>query len=105
MWPIDSSPGFIESCTIYEQSREDSQWIIHTVYYHFSHKRSSQLKEVAAALQMQLLKLKDINAVRWVLAKNKPSKHFLKSWQAVVFQLQKNSNVGTFYTQKAKVLL
>ena len=39
------------------------------IYYHSSPKHSSQLKEVAAALQMQLLKLKDINAVRWVASK------------------------------------
>ena len=39
------------------------------IYYHSSSKRSSQLKEVAATLQTQLLKLKDINAVRWVASK------------------------------------
>ena len=75
------------------------------IYYHFSPKRSSQLKEVAAALQMQLLKLKDINAVRWVASKEEALQAFLKSWQAVVFQLQKNSNVGTSDNQKTKVLL
>ena len=75
------------------------------IYYHSSTKRSSQLKEVAAALEMQLLKLKNINAVRWVASKEWALQEFLKSWQAVVFQLQKNSNVGTSGTQKAKVLL
>ena len=75
------------------------------IYYHSSPKRLSQLKEVAAALQMQLLKLKDINAVRWVASKQQALQAFLKSWQAVVLQLQKNSNVGTSDTQKAKVLL
>ena len=54
---------------------------------------------------MQLLKLKDINAVRWVASKEQALQAFLESWQAVVFQLQKNSNVGTSDTQKAKVLL
>ena len=53
---------------------------------------------------MQLLKLKDINAVRWVASKEQALEAFLKSWQAVVFQLQKNSNVETSNT-KAKVLL
>ena len=62
-------------------------------------------KEVAATLEMQLLKLKDINAVRWVACKKQALQTFLKSWQAVVFQMQKNSNVGTSDTQKAKVLL
>ena len=75
------------------------------IYYHSSPNRSSQLKEVAAALQMQLLKQKDINGVRWVASQEQALQAFLKSWQAVVFQLQKNSNVGTFDTQKAKVLL
>ena len=75
------------------------------IYYHSSTKRSSQLKEVAAALQMQLLKLKDINAVRWVASKEQALQAFLKSRQAVVFQLQKNSNVGTFDIQKAKVFI
>ena len=75
------------------------------IYYHSSPKRSSQLKEVAAALQMQLLKLKNINSVRWVASKEQALQAFLKSWQAVVFQSQKNSNVGTSDTQKAKVLL
>ena len=75
------------------------------IYYHSSPKRSLQLKEVAAALQMQLLKLKDINAVRSVASKEEELQAFLKSWQAVIFQLQKNSNVGTSDTQKAKVLL
>ena len=70
-----------------------------------SPKRSSQLKEVATALQMQLLKLKDINAVRWIASKEQALQAFLKSWQAVVFQLQKNSNVETSDTKKAKVLL
>ena len=54
---------------------------------------------------MQLLKLKNINAVRWVASKEKALQAFLKSWQAVIFQLQKNSNVGTSDTQKVKVLL
>ena len=75
------------------------------IYYYSSPKRSSQLKEVAAALQMQLLKLKDINAVRWVASKEQTIREFLKSWKTVVFQLQKNSNGGTSGTQKAKVLL
>ena len=74
------------------------------IYFYFSPKRSSQLKEVVAALQMQLLKLKDINAVRWVASKE-ALQAFLKSWQAVVFQLQKNSIVETSDAQKAKVLL
>ena len=69
------------------------------IHYHSSPKRSSQLKE------MQLLTLKDINAVRWVAGKEQALQAFLKSWQAVVFQLQKNSNVGTSDTQKAKILL
>ena len=72
------------------------------IYYYSSPKTSSQLKEVAAALQMQLLKLKDINSVRWVASKEQALQAFLKSWQAVVFQLQKNSNVGTSDTQKQK---
>ena len=75
------------------------------IYSYSLPKRSSQLKEVAAALQMQLLKLKDINAVRWVASKEQALQAFLKSCQAVVFQLQKNSNAGTSDTQKAKVLL
>ena len=70
-----------------------------------SPKHSSQLKEVAVALQMQLLKLKDINAMRWVASKKQPLQAFLKSWQAMVYQLWKNSNVETSDTQKAKVLL
>ena len=53
--------------------------------YHSSPKRSSQLKEVAAALQMQLLKLKNINAVRWFASKKEELQAFLKSWQAVAF--------------------
>ena len=54
---------------------------------------------------MQLLKLKDINAVRWVASKEQALQALLKSWQAVFFQLQKNSNVETSDTKKAKVLL
>ena len=75
------------------------------VYYHSSPKRSPQLKEVAAALEMQLLKLKDINAMRCIASKEQALQAFLKSCQAVVFQLQKNSNVRTFDIQKAKVFL
>ena len=54
---------------------------------------------------MQLLKLKEINTVRWVASKELALEAFLKSWQAVVFQLQKNSNVETSDTKKAKALL
>ena len=43
--------------------------------------------------------------MRWVASKEQALQAFLKSWQAVVFQLQKNSNVGTSDTQKEKVLL
>ena len=55
---------------------------------------------------MQLTKrLKDINAVRWVASKEQVLQAFLKSWQALVFQLHKNSNVETSDTQKTKALL
>ena len=54
------------------------------IYYYSLPKRSSQLKEVAAVLEMQLLKLKDINAVRWIASKEQKLQAFLKSWQAVV---------------------
>ena len=74
-------------------------------YYHSLPKRLSQLKEVAAALEIQLQKLKDINAVRWVASKEQARQAFLKSWQAVLFQLQKNSNVGTSDTQKAEIYI
>ena len=61
-------------------------------YYHSSPKRLSQLKKTAAALEMQLLKLRDINAVRWVASKEQALQAFLQSWQVIVFHLQDSSN-------------
>ena len=64
-------------------------------YYHSSPKRLSQLKKTAAALEMQLLKLRDINAVRWVASKEQALQAFLQSWQVIVFHLQDSSNEGS----------
>ena len=73
-------------------------------YYHSSPKRLSQLKKTAAALEMQLLKLRDINAVRWVASKEQALQAFLQSWQVMVFHLQDSSNEGSD-APKAKGLL
>ena len=105
MWPIDSNwqPGFIKSCTIYARSREDSQRIIHTLS--FFTKALITAKRSCSSFTNAVAKTKRHQCCEMVASKEQALQAFLKSWQAVVFQLQKNSNVGTSDTQKVKVLL
>jgi hypothetical protein len=54
-------------------------------FYQSSHKRLSELQAVAAPLEQEILRLKDLSAVRWVASKRRTLNTFVMSWSSRVW--------------------
>uniref|UniRef100_H0WPU2 Zinc finger protein 862 n=2 Tax=Otolemur garnettii TaxID=30611 RepID=H0WPU2_OTOGA len=74
-------------------------------FYQSSNKRLSELQEGAAPLEQEVLRLKDLNAVRWVASKRRTLNALLVSWPALTRHLQSVAEAGGQVGQRAKGML
>ncbi|XP_074171275.1 zinc finger protein 862 isoform X1 [Rhinolophus sinicus] len=63
-------------------------------FYQSSHKRLTELQEGAAALEQEIVRLKDLNAVRWVASKRRTLNALIVSWPALARHLQSVAEAG-----------
>ncbi|XP_008064175.2 zinc finger protein 862 [Carlito syrichta] len=74
-------------------------------FYQSSNKRLSELQEGAAPLEQEIIRLKDLNAVRWVASERRTLNALLVSWPALAKHLQSVAEAGGQVGQRAKGML
>lgn len=74
-------------------------------FYQSSNKRLSELQGVAAPLELEIIRLKDLNTVRWVASKRCILNAFIVSWPALAGHLQSVVEAGGQIGQRAKGML
>lgn len=74
-------------------------------FYQSSNKRLSELQAVAAPLEQEILRLKDLSAVRWVASQRRTLTVFILSWPALARHLQSVVEAGGQNGQRAKGML
>uniref|UniRef100_A0A673UG36 Zinc finger protein 862 n=1 Tax=Suricata suricatta TaxID=37032 RepID=A0A673UG36_SURSU len=74
-------------------------------FYQSSNKRLNELQEGAAPLEQEILRLKDLNAVRWVASKRSTLNALIVSWPALARHLQGVAEAGGQVGHRAKGLL
>uniref|UniRef100_A0A8C3X3R4 Zinc finger protein 862 n=1 Tax=Catagonus wagneri TaxID=51154 RepID=A0A8C3X3R4_9CETA len=74
-------------------------------FYQSSSKKLSELQEGAAPLEQEILRLKDLNAVRWVASRGRTLDALLVSWPALAGHLQRVADAGGQTGRRAKGLL
>lgn len=74
-------------------------------FYQSSNKRLSGLQSVAAPLGQEIIRLKDLNTVRWVTSKRCTLNAFVMSWPALAGHLQSVVEAGGQIGQRAKGML
>ncbi|KAM5255350.1 zinc finger protein 862 [Ctenodactylus gundi] len=74
-------------------------------FYQSSNKRLRELQDSAAALEQEIVRLKDLNAVRWVASKRRTLSALIVSWPALARHLQSVVEAGGQLGQRAKGLL
>uniref|UniRef100_A0A2K6U2R5 Zinc finger protein 862 n=2 Tax=Saimiri boliviensis TaxID=27679 RepID=A0A2K6U2R5_SAIBB len=74
-------------------------------FYQSSNKRLNELQEGAAALEQEILRLKDLNAVRWVASRRRTLHALLASWPALARHLQSVAEAGGQIGHRAKGML
>ncbi|XP_007640170.1 zinc finger protein 862 isoform X3 [Cricetulus griseus] len=74
-------------------------------FYQSSNKRLRELQGVAAPLGQEIIRLKDLNAVRWVASKRRTLDTLTVSWPALARHLQGVVEAGGQTGQRAKGML
>ncbi|KAL2777840.1 zinc finger protein 862 [Daubentonia madagascariensis] len=74
-------------------------------FYQSSNKRLNELQEGAAPLEQEIIRLKDLNAVRWVASKRRTLNALLVSWPALTRHLQSVVEAGGQVGHRAKGML
>ncbi|XP_023446519.3 zinc finger protein 862 [Dasypus novemcinctus] len=74
-------------------------------FYQSSNKRLSELQEGAALLEQEIIRLKDLNAVRWVASKRQTLNALVVSWPALARHLQSVAEAGGQIGHRAKGML
>ncbi|XP_032696125.1 zinc finger protein 862 [Lontra canadensis] len=74
-------------------------------FYQSSSKRLSALQEGAGPLEQEILRLKDLNAVRWVASRRRTLNALVVSWPALARHLQAVAEAGGQTGHRAKGLL
>ncbi|XP_028640597.1 zinc finger protein 862-like [Grammomys surdaster] len=74
-------------------------------FYQSSNKRLSGLQGVAAPLEQEISRLKDLSAVRWVASRRRTLNAFVVSWPALARHLQSVVDTGGQVGQRAKGML
>uniref|UniRef100_A0A5G2QL50 Zinc finger protein 862 n=1 Tax=Sus scrofa TaxID=9823 RepID=A0A5G2QL50_PIG len=74
-------------------------------FYQSSNKSLRELQEGAAPLEQEILRLKDLNAVRWVASRRRTLDALLVSWPALARHLQRVAEAGGQVGHRAKGLL
>ncbi|XP_065398826.1 zinc finger protein 862 isoform X2 [Macaca fascicularis] len=74
-------------------------------FYQSSNKRLNELQEGAASLEQEIIRLKDLNAVRWVASRRRTLHALLGSWPALARHLQSVAEAGGQIGHRAKGML
>ncbi|XP_028345407.1 zinc finger protein 862 isoform X2 [Physeter macrocephalus] len=74
-------------------------------FYQSSNKRLKELQEGAAPLEQEIIRLKDLNAVRWVASKRRTLNALIVSWPALARHLQRVAEAGGQIGHRAKGML
>ncbi|XP_026957345.1 zinc finger protein 862 isoform X2 [Sagmatias obliquidens] len=74
-------------------------------FYQSSNKRLNELQEGAAPLEQEIIRLKDLNAVRWVASKRRTLSALIVSWPALARHLQSVAEAGGQVGHRAKGVL
>ncbi|XP_057405603.1 zinc finger protein 862 isoform X2 [Balaenoptera acutorostrata] len=74
-------------------------------FYQSSSKRLNELQEGAAPLEQEIIRLKDLNAVRWVASKRRTLNALIVSWPALARHLQSVAEAGGQIGHRAKGML
>uniref|UniRef100_A0A8D2BF47 Zinc finger protein 862 n=1 Tax=Sciurus vulgaris TaxID=55149 RepID=A0A8D2BF47_SCIVU len=74
-------------------------------FYQSSNKRLSELQDGAAPLEQEIVRLKDLNAVRWVASKRRTLNALIVSWPALARHLQSVAEAGGQIGHRAKGML
>lgn len=74
-------------------------------FYQSSNKRLTELQEGAAALEQEIVRLKDLNAVRWVASKRRTLNALIVSWPALTRHLQSVVEAGGQTGHRAEGML
>ncbi|XP_055461493.1 zinc finger protein 862 [Psammomys obesus] len=74
-------------------------------FYQSSNRRLGELQAVAAPLEQEILRLKDLNTFRWVASKRRTLNVFIVSWPALARHLQSVVEAGGQIGQRAKGML
>ncbi|KAM6168186.1 zinc finger protein 862 [Erethizon dorsatum] len=74
-------------------------------FYQSSNKRLSELQDGAVPLEQEIVRLKDLNAVRWVASKRRTLNALIVSWPALAQHLQTVAEAGGQVGHRAQGLL
>ncbi|XP_073094344.1 zinc finger protein 862 isoform X3 [Manis javanica] len=74
-------------------------------FYQSSHKRLNELQEGAAPLEQEIIRLKDLNAVRWVASRRRTLNALILSWPALARHLYSVAEAGGRSGHRAKGML
>ncbi|XP_036038734.1 zinc finger protein 862 [Onychomys torridus] len=74
-------------------------------FYQSSNKRLSELQGGAALLEQEIIRLKDLNAVRWVASQRRTLNALIMSWPALARHLQSVVEAGGPVGQRARGML
>lgn len=74
-------------------------------FYQSSNKRLTELQQGAAALQQEITRLKDLNAVEWVASRRRTLTVLISSWPALARHLQSVAEAGGQIGHRAKGML
>nr|XP_025710653.1 zinc finger protein 862 isoform X4 [Callorhinus ursinus] len=74
-------------------------------FYQSSNKRLNELQEGAAPLEQEIIRLKDLNAIRWVASKRRTLNALIVSWPALARHLQGVAEAGGQTGHRAKGML
>ncbi|KAK1335024.1 LOW QUALITY PROTEIN: hypothetical protein QTO34_004600 [Cnephaeus nilssonii] len=74
-------------------------------FYQSSNKRLTELQQGAAALEQEITRLKDLNAVKWVASRRRTLNVLILSWPALARHLQSVAEAGGQIGHRAKGML
>ncbi|XP_052575872.1 zinc finger protein 862 isoform X1 [Peromyscus californicus insignis] len=74
-------------------------------FYQSSNKRLSELQGGAALLEQEIIRLKDLSAIRWVASKRRTLNALIVSWPALTRHLQSVVEAGGQVGQRARGML
>uniref|UniRef100_A0A8C4MR40 Zinc finger protein 862 n=1 Tax=Equus asinus asinus TaxID=83772 RepID=A0A8C4MR40_EQUAS len=74
-------------------------------FYQSSNKRLNELQEGAAPLEQEIIRLKDLNAIRWVASKRRTLNALIVSWPALARHLHSVAEAGGQIGHRAKGML